>query len=206
MPSPCLALNGLNQLAFGARSVALGGADIAVAQDTSALNTNPAGLSQIRGSTADFNLAAAYAGDVGHKDRYGNDVRNANTFPVLGGGGYATRWNDSPFTFGIGLFAQGGTGNEFANVRTVFGTTDDLSSILRLARITPGFSWQVNEQLSLGVSALVSYGDVEQGFFPGTSNFDPLNPSATFFGYELEAMSDIAAGWQAPSIVDTRQR
>ena len=42
------ASNGLNLIGFGTESVLMGGADVAVARDTLALNTNPAGLARIR--------------------------------------------------------------------------------------------------------------------------------------------------------------
>jgi hypothetical protein len=38
------ATNGINLIGFGAESSLMAGADVAVARDTSALNTNPAGL------------------------------------------------------------------------------------------------------------------------------------------------------------------
>ena len=40
LPAAAVATNGLNQIGFGTESVGMGGADIAVARDTSALNTN----------------------------------------------------------------------------------------------------------------------------------------------------------------------
>ncbi|PPK78234.1 hypothetical protein B0F87_101616 [Methylobacter tundripaludum] len=47
------ATNGINLIGFGTESTLMGGADIAVARDTSALNTNPAGLTQIHGQAFD---------------------------------------------------------------------------------------------------------------------------------------------------------
>lgn len=47
LPTACLATNGLSLIGFGTESVAMGGADTAVARDTTALNTNPAGLTQL---------------------------------------------------------------------------------------------------------------------------------------------------------------
>ena len=47
LPFAAMATNGLNLIGFGTESVAMGGADTAVARDTSALNTNPAGLGQL---------------------------------------------------------------------------------------------------------------------------------------------------------------
>lgn len=50
---PAFATNGINLIGFGAESTLMAGADIAVARDTSALNTNPVGLTQIRGQAFD---------------------------------------------------------------------------------------------------------------------------------------------------------
>lgn len=41
VPLAAEATNGLNLIGFGPESVAMGGADTAVARDTTALNTNP---------------------------------------------------------------------------------------------------------------------------------------------------------------------
>jgi len=70
---PAVASNGLNLIGFGAESVGMGGADLAVARDTTAMNTNPAGLTQIRGHRVDLYGAATYALDVRHRDAFGND-------------------------------------------------------------------------------------------------------------------------------------
>ena len=94
-PASALANNGLNLIGFGAESTGMAGADIAVARDTSALNTNPAGLAQIKGRLLDVSAAAAYSLDVGHKDGFGNDVRVANHWIPIGDIGYAQSLTDS---------------------------------------------------------------------------------------------------------------
>jgi long-chain fatty acid transport protein len=78
------ASNGLNLIGFGTESAMMGGADVAVARDTTALNTNPAGLSRLRGVALDTYSAGAYAIDVGHSDALGNDVGVSNRFIPLG--------------------------------------------------------------------------------------------------------------------------
>ena len=50
---PATATNGINLIGFGAESTLMGGADTAVARDTSALNTNPASLAKIQGHMFD---------------------------------------------------------------------------------------------------------------------------------------------------------
>ena len=191
MPAPAVATNGLNQIGFGTESVGMGGADIAVARDTSALNTNPAGLTQIDGALLDMNAAVAYTGNIKHRDGFGNNENNSNKYPVLGSVGYVRQLSGIPITAGFGLFAQGGTGNEFNNLNTAFGTRDDLSIRFRIARITPGLAWQVNDSLSLGASLVGTYADLEQEVFPNTSS---SGPPAPFFGFKLTDMNDFSAG------------
>ena len=186
LPSAATATNGLNQIGFGAESVGMGGADIAVARDTSALNTNPAGLTQLPGALADFNVAVAYTGNIKHTDQFGNNKNNSNKYPVLGSLGYARQLPEYPLTVGIGLFAQGGTGNEFDNLNTAFGTQDDLSINFRIARITPGLAWQITDTLSIGASVVGTYAELEQEVFPNTSFADPVTPSNSFFGFKLK--------------------
>jgi len=191
MPAPAVATNGLNQIGFGTESVGMGGADIAVARDTSALNTNPAGLTRIDGALVDMNIAVAYTGNIRHSDGFGNNESNSNKYPVLGSVGYVRQLSGLPITAGIGLFAQGGTGNKFNNLNTAFGTRDDLSIRFRIARITPGLAWQVNDSLSLGASLVGTYADLEQEVFPNTSF---AGPPAPFFGFKLTDMNDFSAG------------
>lgn len=46
MPAAVVASNGINLTGYGAESSVMGGADIALARDTTAPGTNPAGLTQ----------------------------------------------------------------------------------------------------------------------------------------------------------------
>lgn len=193
-PTAANATNGLNQIGFGTESVGMAGADIAVARDTSALNTNPAGLGQIEGALADMNTAIAYTGNIRHEDRFGNDKSNSNKYPVLGSLGYVKRSSRYPVTAGIGLFAQGGTGNDFRNLNTAFDTHDELSIGFRVARITPGLAWKLSDRFFLGASLVGTYADLEEKVFPNTSVADPADPSNSFFGFELEDMNDFNAG------------
>lgn len=194
---PALGGNGLNLIGYGAESALMGGADVALARDTSALNTNPAGLAQISASALDIFNAVAYAQDVRHIDRFGNDRGIDNKFAVIGSVGYAVRISGTHLTAGIGLFAQGGAGNVFKNLNTAFGTVDELSSLFRIARLSPGLAWQATERLALGVSLPINYSDVKQKVFPGTSVFNPANPAASFFGYELKGAKTTQVGFKA---------
>ncbi|MFZ0256238.1 MAG: outer membrane protein transport protein [Gammaproteobacteria bacterium] len=186
-----LATNGLNLIGFGAESIGMGGADVAVARDTSALNVNPAGLSQIVTRRFDSTVGAAFALNVRHKDPLGNDVATENS-PIPGANfGYAHRLGAVPMTLGIGSFVQGGAGFEYSNLATAFGTRDDLKSTLGILQLTPGLGYQVTDDFSLGLTLLGTYAMIDQEVFPNTSFRDPADASRTFFGSSLDDMSAI---------------
>ena len=184
-------MNGLNLIGYGAESTLMGGADVAVARDTSALNTNPAGLARIANRALDIYGGAAYMQDVKHLDVFGNDVRASNRVIPIGSLGYAQRIADMPLTVGIGMFAQGGAGSVYENVATAFGTRDELSSVFRIARLSPGAAWQATDRLALGLSIPISYADLRQKVFPNTSSFNAANPAQSFFGFEVKGVQTL---------------
>lgn len=190
---PAFATNGINLIGFGAESTLMGGADVAVARDTSALNTNPAGLTQIKGPLLDVFGSVLRTTDLVHKDPR-NEEHASNRYTFLGGGGYARPLEGTDCTAGIGLFAQGGAGGVFENLRTPFGNRDDLSSLFGIAKIIPGIGCQVNEKLSLGASLNLVYGSIEQDVFSNTSL--NLGGGASFNGYKLEDASAIRTGFK----------
>jgi long-chain fatty acid transport protein len=194
---PCDANNGFNLIGFGAESIGMAGSDIAVARDTSALGTNPAGLTQISGRMLDVTGAAVYGIDVRHQDDYGNDEQVSNK--LIGGGasfGYADRVAESQLVWGIGLFAQGGSGVVYKDINSPFGTRDDLSSRFRIAKLSSGLAWAVSDALSLGATLELVYADLNQKVFPDTSIVNTGNPAESFFGYELADMNDFAPGYR----------
>ncbi len=184
---PAFATNGLNAIGFGAKSMGLAGADVAVVDDTYALNINPAGLDEIDQQHLDLYAAAALALDIGHKDQYGNDVEINNDMVMFGNIGYAQRLKDSPFTVGVGFFGQGGAGVEYPNLRTAFGTDDRLISQIRIARLNLGLSYRLQAKTSVGISIITTYADAEQEIFPQTSVYTGAL-ATSFFGYELRKL------------------
>jgi len=187
------ATNGINLIGFGAESTLMGGADVAVARDTSALNTNPAGLTQIKTPLLDMFGSVLRTTDLVHKDPL-NEEHASNRYTLLGGGGYARPLENTACTAGIGLFAQGGAGGVFDNLRTPFGNRDDLSSLFGIAKIIPGIGCEVTDKLSLGASLNIVYASIEQDFFSNTSvNF---GGGSNFAGYKLEGTSAIRTGFK----------
>lgn len=196
---PAAATNGINLIGFGAESTLMGGADTAVARDTSALNTNPAGLVQIHGRAFDGFGSLLRTTDLAHEDALNN--RHAdNRYTLLAGGGYAQSIENTPCAAGVGFFTQGGAGAVFKHINTVFGTKDEMTSLFGIAKITPGFGCQVTDKLSLGASVSLVYASIEQQFFYDTSNavfsgFKNEDARALRFGLKLGAQYKLNDAW-----------
>jgi long-chain fatty acid transport protein len=186
--------NGINLIGFGIESNLMAGADVAVARDTGAVSTNPAGLIQTRGKALDNHGAVAFGSGVGHRDQFGNDVRVDNDVIATGDFGFAVSAPESRFAWGIGLFGQGGAGYVYKDLNTAFGTRDDLSALLRIAKLNPGVAYRATDKLSLGVSIPIVYADLKQNIFSETSQFNASTPALTFFGNELSDARAINAG------------
>ncbi len=183
------ATNGINLIGFGAESSLMAGADVAVARDTSALNTNPAGLTQIKAPLLDMFGSILRTTDLTHVDPR-NEEHASNRYTPLGGGGYARPLENTSCTAGVGFFAQGGAGGVFDKIRTPFGNRDDLSSLFGIAKVIPGIGCEVNEKLSIGASLNFVYASIEQDFFANTS------VGTAFAGYKLEDTSAVRTGFK----------
>jgi len=205
LPTAAIATNGLNLIGFGAESYMMGGADLAVARDTSAMNTNPAGLTQIEHRRLDIYTAVAIPGLLRHKDEYDND-ETVNGPALLGDLGYAQKLSGLPLYAGIGLFAQGGSGVDYGRLNTAFGTRDELSILFRIARITPSLAWKVNDRLSLGLSGVIVYSDMDQDFFPDTSYYNASDPAQSFFGTKIRDMDTVEYGWRLGAMLYLNER
>jgi len=194
------ATNGINLIGYGAESTLMGGADTAVARDTSALNTNPAGLAQVKGKLLDAYGSLLRTTDLAHKDAR-NDQHADNRYVMLAGGGYAQQLENSPCTAGIGFFSQGGAGAVFKHINTPFGTDDEMSSLFGIAKVTPGIGCQVTDNLAIGGSVSLIYASIEQKFFyhtPPTSNFAGFkNKGADTlrFGFKVGAQYKLNEQW-----------
>jgi long-chain fatty acid transport protein len=186
------ATNGFNLIGFGAESTLMGGADTAVARDSSALNTNPAGLTQIQGQALDMFGSLLRTLDLAHKDSFANDVEAANRYTGLGGGGYAKSLESLPCTVGVGVFAQGGAGGVYKNVKNAFGTSDELSSLLTIAKVIPGIGCRVNERVSIGLSTALVYSSIDQQVFANTS----LNSGSGFSGTDFQGASALRPSYK----------
>jgi len=196
------ASNGLIPIGFGTEAIAMGGADVAVSRDTSAMNANPAGLTQIPRRRLDLNPIAAFALDVGHEDTFGNHVSVANDKIFGGTLGYAQRLAGHRVWLGTGLFLQGASGVEYPRVATAFGTTDELTSLFTVLRLDFSVAARLTPAVSVGASLGVTRATLEQRVFPATSSAGP----PAFFGYRVEDMAGYSFGPKAGLMLRLSER
>lgn len=175
--------HGFSAIGFGAEAVGLASADVALARDSGALNTNPAGLTQLAKGAWDLYINPYELGGIKFSDGFGNDEYQIdNPYGAIGAGSYAWRMESRPdVVLATGLFAQGGAGFVYENLATAFGTRDELSLIFGVFKLATGFGWSVTPQLSVGANVGVAYAQGRQKFFPETSNAD-----AGFFGLRFD--------------------
>lgn len=188
---PGMAGNGLNVYGFGARSMGMGGADLATPTGVASIGINPAGLTGVASREA-IGYLEGYRTFFRHKDDLGNDDFIDNPYGFLTGGGYARRWNESsPLSVGVALFAQGGAGFVYEDLANQFGTRDDLVSLFGVLRLAPSAAWRVNDRLSIGAALGINYSSAEQEFFKDTS-LPRSEMSPGFQGFELKGADGIA--------------
>ena len=150
-----LATNGMETLAWGARAAGMAGVDLAIATDATAINTNPAGLTQLTGHRIDFGGSLMIP--TLHFKNDLNDTDGATQFFPMPAMAYAYRFEGVPLAVGLGLFAQGGMGADFKLDHAVLGDDQEYSSQLAYVKIAPSIAYQPHKMISIGLSFNLGY-------------------------------------------------
>ena len=179
---PVRATNGMNMIGYGSRISAMGGVSMGLSGDANLINTNPAGIATIRSSQIDAGLGLLMPAVHFTNSLNGKDADSA-VFP-LPSIGYVHGTTDSPWTFGAGLFAQGGMGATYPSLRhQLFRTYDanpltqdpydlqEYHSNIGYLKFVPAVAYRVNEALSLGLAVNIGYAMMEMNM---PYSIDPL--------------------------------
>lgn len=218
---PVEASNGMNMIGFGPESIGMGGADLARADCSPALNINPAGTARCVQPEFGFGLAFMWP-SLNHTDRLGNDrddVLDRYPMPLFGYVHPTGR-----VTYGVGLFVQGGMGAEYQDLTTPVAAMaasgmlppgffagdsvpafDDTRTKVSFAKLTPTVAWRVSPEWTVGATLNVGYARAEMKLFPETSVLADLDgsgmegdgPGDFFFGMDLDDVSDLNFGMRA---------
>lgn len=181
-PMAAHATNGMSLEGYGPIATGMGGASMAYDNGTAAMMNNPATLS-LMGEGSQFDLAIGIMGpNVEATNSIGAESSSATSF-MMPAMGYAKK--KGQMTYGIGMFAQGGMGAEYAAGSEVdqsangftfgAGTADTTGhtqrSELGVGRIVFPLSYQINDKLSVGGSVDYVWGGLDIMWSMDATNF-----------------------------------
>jgi long-chain fatty acid transport protein len=148
---PALATNGMLMEGYGPVSTGMGGASQALDHGTAAMAQNPAtlALSPTRARhDAAFGVLGPKVASSMPSAGTAESSGNAYVMPALG---YARR--SGSFTYGFGLFAQGGMGTEYSeNTFLAMGSGAPVRSELGVGSLLFPVAWQATPTLALGAT------------------------------------------------------
>lgn len=157
MASPlAYATNGMNLEGYGPVAGAMGGASMAYDNGTAAVMNNPATLGLMKeGSRADFALGILAPSITSTFTGMPSADSSATAFymPAIG---YARK--SGQFTYGAGVFSQGGMGTEYAansfmaSGGVAGGTGDIVRSEVGVGRFIIPLAYQVDDKITVGGS------------------------------------------------------
>lgn len=182
--APAFATNGVNMIGVGAKNEGMGGAGVATLDDFNAMNKNPANLT-LTGTQAGLDFAILMP-RLHHKDQLGNDKDAESINYYMANVGYVKNDKKSPFVYGVGIFAQGGMGAHFKDIKTVFGTTDETYSKIEFGKLVPAVAYRATPELSVGASLGIGYSRLQAKLFPNT-----VVMAAGFMGFDLKTVDDM---------------
>jgi len=196
--SSVMATNGMLMEGYGPISTGMGGASQAFDHGNAAMAQNPATLGLMADGTSRFDVALGILGpDVKSSVMGMPDAKSGGTAYVMPAFGYVKR--SGAYTYGFGMFAQGGMGTEYdASSFLASGTGQAARSELGVGNVIFPLAYQVNSGLTIGATLkfLWSSLDMQMAGTVGT-----LSPIVTG-GYGNLAMGFATAPAGTPARVD----
>lgn len=159
--SPMFATHGTRMVGFNAQSAGRGGASFGVYDSPSLMMTNPAGIAFLNSAAvdADFSLMVP---TLHFTNTLNNQKGETNYFPIAALG-YANPQHDADWSWGIGMFTQGGMGADFSLNHALFVDANgnhvpqEYHSKLAVMQGGPSFAYRLSPSLAIGASAHLMY-------------------------------------------------
>jgi long-chain fatty acid transport protein len=155
-----LTANGLNLNGTGAKSDAMGGAFIGLANDFSAAYWNPAGLAQIAKASFSLYVADILPAGTYVVEPYGIDARSVPAHYLIPGLGFFTPLGKK-FVVGVYLYAPSGAGAEWEGedlAPLTGGQAFDWKSKLGIFTVSPSVAYKVSDKFMIGATVDINYG------------------------------------------------
>lgn len=150
--SPAFATNGMNLEGYGPVATAMGGASMAYDNGAGAMMNNPATLG-LMGQGSAIGVALGFLGpDVkASVPAFGLSAESGGDAYYMPAIGYLMKTGN--FTFGAGIYSQGGMGTEYgASSFLARGTGDKVRSEVGVGRVIVPLAYNVNDSLTIGGS------------------------------------------------------
>jgi long-chain fatty acid transport protein len=162
VPLAATANIGMENLATGAKSMGRAGTAIAVGDDTTVMDTNPALLANIGDARADISLEMMFP-EFGFRNSV-NDTHGKHPIYLIPAAGYAKRISDQ-LVVGVAMFNEGGTGTDYGVLNvdngvlgTPFVSGAEYYSQFGYMIVAPTASYQFGQGFSVGISPQIGYG------------------------------------------------
>lgn len=147
-----MATNGMMMEGYGPISTSMGGASQAIDNGGEGMAQNPATLGMLADGTSRLDLAIGVLGpDVKSSVPGMPEAKSSGNSYIMPALGYIKR--NGAYTYGIGMFAQGGMGTEYdANSFMAFGTGQPVRSELGVGNVIFPVAYEVNPNLTIAAS------------------------------------------------------
>jgi long-chain fatty acid transport protein len=164
-------------------AIARGNAFTATANNPSAIYYNPAGITQLEGQQLSIGLYAISAG-VDYRSALGT-AESDSGFQLVPQIYYVNSPKDSPFSYGVGLYAPFGLGIDYGR-NTPFSTVA-IDGKLAYGTLNPVVAYQVNPRLSIAGGLTLNYSDIsiKRAVVGGATDFFEFEGNDISLGYNL---------------------
>ena len=145
------ATNGMLMEGYGPISTGMGGVSQAMDHGNAAMAQNPATLGLMPEGTARVDIAFGVLGPDVKSSMFGMEAKSGGTSYVMPAFGYTRR--SGAYTYGIGMFAQGGMGTEYeATSFLAMGSGAPVRSELGVGNVIFPLAYQVNPNVTVGAT------------------------------------------------------
>lgn len=183
--SAVYATNGDQMLGVTATQWGMAGAIVAAPQDSGTVLTNPAGLSLLDIEDVRFDMGFGFL----NPPRKANGEDSDSDLYLIPSGSVALKIDDK-LTFGMGMAGLSGMGVDFADITPAPGSQNVVTT-KQFYKISPGFSYQMNDKLALGAALNIDYQslamDMDMSAVGGPTLHLPQN-QVYGFGFSLGAI------------------
>jgi long-chain fatty acid transport protein len=191
-------IDGTRCIGYSAKSLGRGGIDIAIADDSTGINTNPAGMAFINGGVADANITMLFPWDIRMSNPNNDKIENKDRLLVAPSAGLVYHPENAKWAAGFSLAAPDALATDWTVTSNYFNasplTPDKSTSIMNAysewihLRLSPAVAYAVNDKLSVGARGGIDYMTLDLRAPLGRAYLDLGTADAVGFSFGLGAI------------------